>query len=226
MTPPAVHAKQLGRRYGKRWALARVDLEVPAGERLLIVGANGSGKTTLLRTLSTALSPSMGELRIFGRDALKDTVAVRASLGLLSHLPQVYRDLSGAENLRVFNRLLGITEPVEPALERVGLPLRPEPVRTYSAGMIKRLSFARLLSQKPRLALIDEPYGQLDPAGFAFVDELLQALTDQGTTVIVASHQVDRARLLCDRAILLDQGQIRWEGAAPDVAKAWGVLHG
>lgn len=221
-----VQASNLSRRYGARWALARIDLEVPQGERLLIVGANGSGKTTMLRTLSTVLAPTLGELRLFGLDPMKERVAVRHKLALLSHLPQVYQDLSGAENLRVFLRLSGIDAPVEPFLERVGLDLRGEPVRTYSAGMRKRLSFARMLAQKPELALIDEPYGQLDPAGFGFVDGLLKQLTDEGVTVIVASHQVDRARLLCDRAILLHQGQIRWQGPAEDVDRAWDALHG
>jgi heme exporter protein A len=223
---PIVHAQKLSRRYGSRWAIAQVDLEVSVGEKLLIVGANGSGKTTLLRTLATTQSASLGSLHIFGMDVRTHAVQVRARLGLLSHLPQIYQDLSGAENLRIFNRLLGIEGPVEPYLERVGLEIRPDPVRTYSAGMIKRLSFARLLAQKPDLALIDEPYGQLDPAGFAFVDKLLLDLTESGVTVIVASHQVDRARHLCDRAILLHQGQVRWEGPAVDVGRAWEMLHG
>ena len=223
---PIVHAQKLSRRYGSRWAIAQVDLQVFTGERLLVVGANGSGKTTLLRTLATAQGASLGSLHIFGMDVRTHAVQVRARLGLLSHLPQIYRDLSGAENLRIFNRLLGIEGPVEPYLERVGLEIRPDPVRTYSAGMIKRLSFARLLAQKPDLALIDEPYGQLDPAGFAFVDKLLLDLTESGVTVIVASHQVDRARHLCDRAILLHQGQVRWEGPAVDVGRAWEMLHG
>lgn len=223
---PIVHAQKLSRRYGARWAIAQVDLEVLAKEKLLIVGANGSGKTTLLRTLATAQSASLGSLHIFGMDVRTHAVQIRARLGLLSHLPQIYRDLSGAENLRIFNRLLGIEGPVEPYLERVGLEIRPDPVRTYSAGMIKRLSFARLLAQKPDLALIDEPYGQLDPAGFGFVDKLLRDLTESGVTVIVASHQVDRARHLCDRAILLHQGQVRWEGPALDVGRAWAMLHG
>lgn len=222
---PVVHATDLSRRFGTRWALARVALDIPQGERFLIVGANGSGKTTLLRTLSTVLAPTLGELRLFGLDPMENRVAVRSKLALLSHLPQVYQDLSAAENLRVFNRLLGIDPPVEPLLERVGLEVRPEPVRTYSAGMRKRLSFARLLAQKPELALIDEPYGQLDPQGFGFVDDLLRELTDIGVTVVVASHHVDRARLICDRAMLLHQGQVRWTGPAVDVDRAWTALH-
>lgn len=221
----AVETNDLSRRYGPRWALVRANLAIQEGERFLIVGANGSGKTTLLRVLSTALPRTRGGLKIFGRDPEDDRTGVRRDLALLSHLPAIYAELSGAENLRIFLDLLGLDEPVEPWLERVGLEVRPDPVWSYSAGMKKRLSFARMLSQRPRLALIDEPYGQLDPAGFGFVDELLTDLSDQGTTVIVASHQVDRARHLCHRALLLHQGQTRWTGPAERIDEAWDVLH-
>ena len=222
----AVDCTDLSRRYGPRWALARVDLAIEPGERFLIVGANGSGKTTLLRILATALPPTQGELRLFGRDPRQHLAQCRRELALLSHLPAVYEDLSGPQNLRVFLDLLNREqEPVEPWLERVGLEIRPDPVRSYSAGMRKRLSFARMLAQKPLLALIDEPYGQLDPAGFQFIDDLLVELSEAGTTVVVASHHVNRARHLCQRALLLDQGQVRWTGPSVDIHRAWDVLH-
>lgn len=221
----AVDTRDLSRRYGPRWALARVDLAIEPGERFLIVGANGSGKTTLLRILATALPPTQGTLKLFGRDPEEHLFQCRRELALLSHLPSIYQDLSGPQNLRVFLDLLGREEPVEPWLERVGLEIRDDPVSSYSAGMKKRLSFARMLAQKPLLALIDEPYGQLDPAGFSFIDELLVELSEQGTTVVVASHHVDRARHLCQRALLLDQGQVRWTGPAQDIDRAWDVLH-
>ncbi|HJN76387.1 MAG TPA: ABC transporter ATP-binding protein [Myxococcota bacterium] len=221
----AVHTNGLSRRYGPRWALARVDLAIESGERFLIVGANGSGKTTLLRILATALPPTQGELMLFGRDPREHLAQCRRELALLSHLPAVYEDLSGPQNLRVMLDLLGRDEAAEPWLERVGLELRDDPVRAYSAGMRKRLSFARMLAQRPQLALIDEPYGQLDPSGFQFVDELLIELSGEGTTVVVASHQVSRARHLCERALLLDKGQVRWTGPAADIGRAWDVLH-
>lgn len=221
----AVQTTDLSRRYGPRWALAHVDLAIEPGERFLIVGANGSGKTTLLRILATALPATQGDLRLFGRDPNEHLEQCRKELALLSHLPAVYEDLSGTQNLQVFLDLVGSTEPPEPWLERVGLEIRPEPISSYSAGMRKRLSFARMLAQKPLLALIDEPYGQLDPAGFQFIDELLIELSDAGTTVVVASHQVNRARHLCQRALLLDRGQVRWTGPAPEIHRAWDVLH-
>ncbi|MCB9792848.1 MAG: heme ABC exporter ATP-binding protein CcmA [Alphaproteobacteria bacterium] len=227
MSTPVLQAQQLSRRYGRRWALARVDLEVQPGERLLIVGANGSGKTTLLRTLATLIQPTVGSLKIFGFDAQRQRTEARSHLALLSHANALYEDLSGPENLRVVAGLLGRAgERVEPLLEQVGLELRDDPVRGYSAGMRKRLAFARLLLQRPGLALLDEPYGQLDPAGFNLVDALVDGLTEAGTTVVMASHLVDRAGSLCDRAMLLDKGQVRWQGPAGDIGRAWGVLHG
>ena len=105
MSPLAVEASDLGRRFGRRWSLARVSLSVPPGHRLLVVGANGSGKTTLVRTLATLWAPSRGHLRIFGMDPVKERFAVRRTLALLSHQPGLYEDLSGTENLALTLRM-------------------------------------------------------------------------------------------------------------------------
>ena len=228
MSTLAVEASDLGRRFGRRWSLARVDLQVPPGRRILVVGANGSGKTTLVRTIATLRAPSRGRLRIFGMDPVRDRFKVRQQLALLSHQPGLYEDLSGTENLALTLRMQGRRDlqVVPELLETVHLDARPDPVRTYSAGMRKRLAFARLLAQRPRLALIDEPYGQLDPAGFELVDALLDRLHADGVTTIVASHLVGRAALRSDDALLLEQGQERWRGPAADVTRAWKALHG
>jgi len=225
MSQLAVETRDLCRRYGGRWALARVDLEVKTGERLVIMGANGSGKTTLLRMLSTATLPSRGTLRLFGLDPAREPEAVREKLALLSHLPSLYDDLSGTENLQILARLLGKSLDVTPWLDKVGLDARPEPVRSYSAGMRKRMAFARLLIQEPQLVLIDEPYGQLDPEGFSLVDRMIDELSERGTTVILASHLVERAAKLCDRGLLLHQGLPRWSGPATQAHQAWQTLH-
>ncbi len=225
MSEPVVHTRDLCRRYFTRWALARVDLDLMPGERLVVMGSNGSGKTTLLRLVSTATQHTRGTLRLFGRDPAREPEAVRERLALLTHLPSLYDDLSGEENLRVLARLLRKPLDVSPWLEKVGLDTRPDPVRGYSAGMRKRLSFARLLLQEPELALIDEPYGQLDPEGFRLVDRLVNELSDKGTTVILASHLVERAARLCDRGLLLHQGLPRWSGTAAEAHRAWLKLH-
>ncbi len=228
MSTPAIEASDLGRRFGRRWSLARVDLQVPPGRRVLVVGANGSGKTTLVRTLATLWAPSRGSLRLFGMDPVRQRFAVRRTLALLSHQPGLYEDLSGTENLALTLRMQGRRDldAIPGLLETVHLDARLDPVRTYSAGMRKRLAFARLLAQRPRLALIDEPYGQLDPAGFELVDRLLDRLHADGVTTVVASHLVGRAAEHADDALLLEHGQVRWRGAASEITKAWKALHG
>jgi heme exporter protein A len=225
MSTPVLETDALSRRFGSRWALARVTLRIEPGERFLIVGGNGSGKTTLLRILATALPRSIGGLSVFGLDPERDRAAVRAQLALLSHKSAIYEDLCASENLDIVCRLAGQPLGAEALLAQVGLAPRPDPVRFYSAGMRKRLAFARLVAQKPALALIDEPYGQLDPEGFDLVDGLMDQLAKNGTTVVIASHLVERAAAQCDRALLLEAGQPRFLGPAADVPKAWRVLH-
>ncbi len=225
MSDPVVRTRDLCRRYGRRWALARLDLELLPGQRLLVMGQNGSGKTTLLRLLSTATQPTRGQLTLFGLSPSRQLLAIRRRLALLTHLPSLYEDLSGVENLQVVARLLDVPDQSARWLDEVGLDTRAEPVRGYSAGMRKRLAFARLLLQSPELALIDEPYGQLDPEGFKLADRLVAKLAQRGVTVVLASHLVERAAERCDRALLLHQGLPRWQGPAADAARAWRSLN-
>jgi len=225
MPAPLVEAHELSRRYGRRWALARVELEVRAGESLLVIGQNGSGKTTLLRLLATATLPTRGALRLFGLEPTGALWSIRSRLAFLTHLPALYEDLSASDNLRILARVGGRPDHSEQWLARVGLEPRPEPVFSYSAGMRKRLAFARILAQDPELVLVDEPYGQLDPEGFSLVDGLVRELVERGVTVILASHLVERASRLCERALLLHHGVPRWSGPASDASRAWQVLH-
>jgi len=218
-----VQTRDLACRYGARWALARVDLEIGAQERVLIVGPNGCGKTTLLRILATLEPPSRGSLTLFGADPSTNALEARRRLALLGHAPGVYEDLSAAENLRVLADCAGRPVPdVDAALRIAGLENRPDPVRRLSAGMRRRLALAVLWIQQPDLALLDEPFAQLDPGGIARVGEAIRNLPG---AVVFASHQVRHAALLCDRAILLDEGQIRWSGAADQAEDAWRALH-
>ena len=213
-----ISASQLCRRFGRRWAYSRIDLEIRAGERVLIFGPNGSGKTTLIRSLATVLRPSQGELKIFGCDPDKAVETIRSRLALLSHHHGFYEDLSGRDNLHVLASLCRKNVDAAALLEEVGLEDRPDPVRHFSAGMRKRLQLAMVRAQQPDLILLDEPFSALDPAAMEQVGALLQNLSG---TLILASHQVERAAGLCDRAILLDQGQVRWQGDASRAWEAW-----
>jgi len=208
----------LSRRFGKRWAYARIDMSLQAGEKLLLIGANGSGKTTLLRSIATLLPPTLGSMKVFGQDPWKDRDFVRRKIGFLSHRTGLYEDLSAVDNLSVFASLMG--KPIdqksaEILIQRVGLEIRPEPIKAYSAGMRKRASIALLLLKKPDLILMDEPFSALDPTG---IDEVSQLLCEMDAAMILVSHQVERASKLCQRCILLENGLIRWQG---DAGKAW-----
>jgi heme exporter protein A len=210
---PAIDAKNLARRYGRRWALVDVSFQVPAGSVLMVAGRNGSGKSTLFRTLATAIRPDRGAASVLGFDLVRDRYDVRKVVALLSHQTYLYESLTARENLTIAARFLG-TGGVEAALERVNLAARADDVvATFSAGMRKRLSFARVLMQEPKIALLDEPYGQLDPEGFALVDEVVRELKSRGTTVLMATHQVERGTGLADAALFLEAGRVA--AAAP-----------
>lgn len=219
--PTAVRAREIGRRFAGRWALSGVSVEVEAGESVLLYGPNGAGKTTLLRVLSSAIAPTRGEVEIFGKPAIEQ----RAMLALLTHADGHYDELSGFDNLELAARLGNLRGDVPRLLDRVGLGARGgDPVRTYSAGMRKRLSFARLLLKAPQVAMFDEPYAALDGAGHTFVDELFAELRARGATVIVSTHQVSRVAPMCHRAVRIDAGKIVWQGAGPDAVRTTHAL--
>lgn len=216
---PVVQTRDLCRRFGRRWALARIDLVVEEGERILLLGANGSGKSTLLNILATLMPATRGQLRLFGMDPSRQRSAIRRRVGIVRHAHGLYEDLSARDNLVFRSRITGAGRvDVAALLTRVGLDDRPEPLRTYSAGMRKRLQLAALEVEAPDLVLLDEPYAALDPAGCADVSAFIRSRTG---TVIIASHQVERAAAVCTRAVLLDQGLLRWTGPADRAWEAW-----
>lgn len=206
----AVEGENLARRYGRRWALAGVSLAIPAGTVVMISGRNGSGKTTLLRILATAIRPDLGSARVGGFDLVREREDVRRTTALLSHASYLYESLTARENLTVFADHLGAgRERIGELLERVGLAARAgDPVSAFSAGMRKRLSFARILLQAPQVVLLDEPYGQLDPEGFALVDAVVAEMKSRGATVLLTTHQIERVASYADVRIALDAGRV------------------
>lgn len=213
--------ENLARRYGRRWALAGVSFSVPAGSVLMVAGRNGSGKSTLFRTLATAIRPDRGTASVAGFDVVRERVDVRKRIALLAHQNYLYDALTARQNLAVTADHLGKTrDGIAPLLDRVELVKRADDaVSTFSAGMRKRLSFARVLLQEPDVVLLDEPYGQLDPEGFALVDEVVRELRARGATVLMATHQLERGSSLADLGLLLDAGRVTWFGPARDVAR-------
>lgn len=226
---PAVEALGLCRRYGRSWALIDVDLAVPRGRSLLVAGRNGSGKSTLFRVLAGALKPDRGTYRICGHDGIAARQEARAAVGLLGHYSNTWDALSALQNLQVTARFAGKPagrRDLMPLLEEVGLAERAgSPITSFSAGMRKRIAFARVLLQAPRVVLLDEPYGQLDPPGFAFVDALVPRLTAQGCTVLMASHMLEKGAELCDEGLALERGRVIFRGAARDLPAAFAAHH-
>jgi heme exporter protein A len=218
----AIRTRRLGRRFGASWALAHCDLEVGAGESLLVAGANGSGKTTLLRLLAGLLRPTVGSIEIFGLDAPRRKLASRRRLSLVSHHAFLYERLTAIESLRLWARIRGgrsDDDALLALLAEVGLAERGSSlVQTFSAGMRKRLSLARARLEQPDLLLLDEPFAALDVPGQRLVESWIANDVARGVTVVLASHQLEQAATLCRRAVVLARGQIEWEGDAGDAA--------
>lgn len=228
--PNAVEVDGVCRRYGRRWALIDVNLRFGRGTVTMVAGRNGSGKSTLFRVLSTAIRADRGTARIEGADIHRDRTGVRQRIALLGHYSNTYELLSAYQNLEISSRFRprpSSREELMSILEQVGLADRAlDVVNTFSAGMRKRLSIARVLLQvgsgkheagDASVVLLDEPYGQLDPPGFQFVDRLFNTLRDRNVTVLLATHQIERAAAICDRAVMLGQGRVVWTGTAKDV---------
>jgi heme exporter protein A len=215
----ALEIKDVSKRFGTRWAVSRLTWSLPLGRSLLLTGHNGSGKTTLLRMIATATFPTAGEISVFGKETRRHREQLRHDVALISHASFLYEDLSAAQNLTLLSRFLAIDDGaarVKALLSEVGLAERADsPVRQFSAGMRKRLSIARLLMKRPKLALFDEPFGELDPAGIAQMERVIRRLTADGTTVVLATHLIEQGRSLTQEWLHLDQGRLAKPEGAP-----------
>lgn len=212
--PPAVVTAELARLFAGYPALAGISVRVERGSAIALLGPNGAGKTTLLRILATALTPSFGRAEVDGLDVSRNPHLVRQRIAYLSHATGLYDDLTARENLAFAATMLGL-EPRERAqrqatvLAEVGLgAVADRRVRTFSAGMRRRLALGRLILSGPSLILLDEPYAALDVEGMELIDRLMAAWRQVGATVLVASHAVERLLAAVDGTLHLDAGVV------------------
>jgi heme exporter protein A len=204
--------RDVSRSYGRRRALARVSLECRSGEVVGLLGPNGAGKSTLLSILSTLTAPTSGEVLYGGRTPAQIGSELRSRIGVLSHDLHLYPELTARENLLFFGTLYRIPDPaarVATALDRAGLtPRADDVVHGFSRGMRQRLALERALLHAPQLLLLDEPFTGLDDASTVGLVSRLVELRAAGCVVLVATHDLDVAEAVLDRAVVLREGKL------------------
>jgi heme ABC exporter ATP-binding subunit CcmA len=196
--------------------LAGVDLDAAPGEIVLLSGANGAGKTTLLRLVAGLVPLYSGEAHVLGHDLASDRRSARRELALVGHETFCYDDLTVAENLRFSARAAGrAAADADAALERLALTgVRDVAHRRLSAGQRRRLALAVALARDPRLLLLDEPHAGLDAEGREVLDDVVRSAPGEHRTVLLASHELDHARDLAGREVVLTAGQSHVADAA------------
>jgi len=193
-------------------ALAGSTVQVPRGTITLVRGPNGAGKTTFLRTCAGLVPVERGSARVLGVDLSTDRHAVRRRVGVLGHANGLYHDLTARENVRFWGRTIGASDDeVDGALRRMGIAgrLAGLAVSKMSAGQRRRTALAALVARRAELWLLDEPHAGLDAEGRDELDGLLRSAASAGATIIVASHELERAGALASRQLEVVAGQIR-----------------
>ncbi len=210
MSPPAIVARGLEKRFGAAVALRPLDLEVAAGELVVVLGPNGAGKTTLLRMLAGLSRPSAGHLEVGADGSGGDRRARRRGVGLVAHASLLYPALTARENLVLAGRLFGVPDAegradallAEAELEACA----SQRAGALSRGLAQRVAIARALVHDPPILLLDEPFSGLDPRAAEALEARLAGLHRAGRTIVASTHDLERAASLADRALLLVRG--------------------
>jgi len=211
-TSEMITVKKLIKRFGPKTVLRGLDFQVEPGEFVALLGPNGAGKTTFLRILASLSRPLTGSVRIAGYTLPGQSAAVRQRLGVVSHLPLLYGDLTAEENLRFYGRMYSVPDlenRISAVLAMVGLTHRGRDlVRTYSRGMQQRLAIGRAVLHDPEVMLFDEPHTGLDQHACTMLDTVLREVAARGRTVVMTSHDLARAADLASRCDVLSRGKI------------------
>jgi heme exporter protein A len=207
-----IETRKLVKRFGLKTVLRGVDFNVQPGEFVALLGPNGAGKTTFLRILASLSRPSIGQVIVANHKLPDEAAKVRAKLGVVSHLPLLYPELTAEENLRFYARMYGINDQearITEVLQMVGLEhRRRDLVGTFSRGMQQRLAIGRAVVHDPQVMLFDEPYTGLDQDASEMLDDVLRSVAAKGRTVVMTSHDLARAEELATRFDILSRGVI------------------
>ncbi|WOI58899.1 ATP-binding cassette domain-containing protein [Streptomyces fradiae] len=229
LSGPAIEAAGLVKTFGGDRAVDGVDLTVRAGTVYGVLGPNGAGKTTTVKMLATLLRPDGGQARIFGHDVVREADTVRGLVSLTGQYASLDEDLTGQENLVLLGRLTGL--PKRAAKERAGRMLEAfalvdaagRQVRNYSGGMRRRLDIAASILSTPALLFLDEPTTGLDPRSRNQVWEVVRAIVELGTTVLLTTQYLDEADQLASRIAVIDKGRVIAEGTKGELKASVGA---
>ena len=219
----AIEVRHLRKAFGTLKAVDGVDFELKQGEFLTVFGPNGAGKTTLIKILAGLTRPSSGTAKVAGFDVAEGHPEMRKEIGIISHATALYADLTPLENLIFFARMHGLKQPEDRALkviEEVGLsPRRNDRVRTFSRGMLQRLSIARAVLHDPAILFLDEPFTGLDLHATNVLKEHLQRLHDRHRTILMTTHDISCGLEMCDKVALQVQGKFAFLENITDIDK-------
>ena len=219
----AIEVRRLRKAFGTLKAVDGIDFELKQGEFLTVFGPNGAGKTTLIKILAGLTQPSSGTAKVAGFDIAEGHPEMRKEIGIISHATALYADLTPLENLIFFARMHGLKQPEDRALkviEEVGLsPRRNDRIRTFSRGMLQRLSIARAVLHDPAILFLDEPFTGLDLHATNVLKEHLQRLHDRHRTILMTTHDISCGLEMCDKVALQVQGKFAFLENITDIDK-------
>ncbi len=217
----------LSKKFGPTTAVENLTFHLPRGRIVGLLGGNGAGKTTTLSMLLGLLEPTLGSIRLFGHDFIKERHAVLHRMNFCSPYVDLPQRLTVHENLQVFARLYGVGNAARQISNLASdfrlLKLMDQPIRRLSSGQKTRVSLAKALINRPEFLLLDEPTASLSPDVSKWVRQRLSDYRDQtGSTILFASHDMREVELLCDHVIMMSHGRLIEQGSPQDLR----VRHG
>lgn len=223
MSDYLIETKKLTKIYGEQTAVNSVDLHVKSGRIYGLLGRNGAGKTTIMKMILGLTSITSGEVDVFGKNIKGREKRVYPRIGAIIETPGFYPNLTGTENLEIFEKLRGTASPnaVKHALEVVGLPYKDKKLfGKYSLGMKQRLGIANAILHDPELLILDEPTNGLDPIGIAEMRDFIKKLSrERGKTILISSHILSEIALLADDIGIIDHGVLLEENSMEELEK-------
>ena len=220
-----VSVNNLSKDYANLRAVDNISFTIEEGEIFGLIGPNGAGKTTTLRIMATILTPTSGDIKIFGYDLKSEGQKIRKIVSYLPEEAGAYKNLTGLDYLNFMASLYANNKSekdkfVENAIDIAKLEDRiKDKISTYSKGMVRKLLLSRSLMYKPKLAILDEPTSGLDVINSIEIRKIIKSFTQNGTTVLLSSHNMLEVEFLSDRIALINKGKILVEGKPDDLKK-------